>query len=105
MTNKNWAHEHARGEQILTPAEQDAQIIHRLDGNIRHTYGNIQTRLSDLETELDKAVDVLNEGNIFNLDELDLARTEYAGLAADMETFIDAIIAYNDTVEIRKETS
>lgn len=27
---RNWAHEHARGEQILTPAEQDAQIIHKL---------------------------------------------------------------------------
>lgn len=102
MTNENWAHEHARGEQILTPAEQDAQIIHRLDGNIRHAYGNIQTRLSDLETALDKAVDVLNEGDIFNLAELDLARTEYAGLAKDMEIFIDVVLRYNNQVNTRR---
>ncbi|MDD7587223.1 MAG: hypothetical protein SPK00_07835 [Corynebacterium glucuronolyticum] len=105
MDERNWAQKLAHGEQILTPAEQDALLVHRYDSYIRHVYGNLQTRLSDLETALDKAVDVLNEGDIFNLAELDLARTEYAGLAADMETFIDAIIAYNDTVEIRKETS
>ncbi|EPD70842.1 hypothetical protein HMPREF1219_00137 [Corynebacterium pyruviciproducens ATCC BAA-1742] len=102
MTNKNWAHEHARGEQILTPAEQDAQIIHRLDGNIRHTYGNIQTRLSDLETALDKAVDRLIEGEIFNLAELDQARIEYAGLTKDMEIFIDVVLRYNNHVNTRR---
>lgn len=102
MTNKNWAHEHARGEQILTPAEQDAQIIHRLDGNIRHTYGNIQTRLSDLETALDKAVDRLIEGEIFNLAELDQARIEYAGLTKDMEIFIDVVLSYNNHVNKRR---
>lgn len=102
MTNENWAHEHARGEQILTPAEQDAQIIHRLDGNVRHAYGSIQTRLSDLETALDKAVDVLNEGDIFNLAELDQARIEYAGLADEMGTFIDLVLIYNNRVNKRR---
>ena len=102
MTNENWAREHARGEQILTPAEKDAQIIHRLDGNIRDAYGNIQTRLSDLETALDKALDVLNEGDIFNPAELDLARIEYAGLAADMEIFIDVVLRYNNQVNTRR---
>ncbi|MGV0426939.1 hypothetical protein [Corynebacterium pyruviciproducens] len=72
MATQNWAHEHARGEQILTPAEQDVQIIKRLDGNIRDAYGNIQTCLSDLETALDKAVDKLKEGDIFDLAEFDL---------------------------------
>ena len=103
MTAQNWARKHARGEQILTPAEQDAQIIHRFDGNIRDAYGNIQTRLSDLETALDKAVDVLNEGDIFNLAELDQARIEYAGLAADMEIFIDAVFEYNTAINTRGE--
>lgn len=102
MTTQNWAREHARGEQILTPAEQDEQIIHRLDGNIRHAYGNIQTRLSDLETALDKAVDVLNEGDIFDLAELDLARIEYAGLARDMEIFIDTVLSYNSKLNTRR---
>ena len=102
MTNDNWAHELARGEQILTPAEQDAQIIHRLDGNIRHTYGDLQTRLSDLETALDKALDVLNEGDIFDPAELDQARIEYAGLADDMETFIDVVLIYNSHVIKRR---
>lgn len=102
MTNKNWAREHARGERILTPSEQDAQIIHRLDGNIRHAYGNIQTCLSDLETAFDKALDVLNEGDIFDLAELDQARIEYAGLADDMEIFIDGVLSYNNHVNKRR---
>ncbi|MDH4657332.1 hypothetical protein J7S19_01645 [Corynebacterium pyruviciproducens] len=102
MDERNWAHEHARGERILTPSEQDAQLIHRLDGNIRHVYGNIQTRLSDLESTLDKAVDRLNEGDIFSLDELDLARIEYAGLAKDMEIFIDTVLSYNNHVNKRR---
>ena len=105
MDERNWAQKLAHGKPILTPPEQKEQLVHRYDSYIRHTYGDLQTRLSDLETALDKAVDVLNEGDVLNLVELDLARTEYAGLAADMETFIDAIIAYNDTVEIRKKTS
>lgn len=102
MTNDNWAHALARGEQILTPAEQDAQIIHRLDGNIRDVYGDIQNRLGDLETTLDKAVDRRIEGEIFNLAELDQARIEYAGLAADMETFIDVVLIYNNHVNKRR---
>ncbi|CRH91214.1 Uncharacterised protein [Chlamydia trachomatis] len=102
MTNENWAHELARGEQILTPAEQDAQIIHRLDGNIRHAYGNIQTCLSYLETALDKALDVLNEGDIFDLAELDQARIEYAALTKDMEILIDDVIRYNTHVKTRR---
>ncbi|QQB45335.1 hypothetical protein I6I10_06885 [Corynebacterium glucuronolyticum] len=101
MITQNWARKHARGDQILTLAEQDEQIIHRLDGNIRDAYGNIQTRFSDLETALDKAVDKLNEGEIFNLAELDLARIEYAGLARDMEIFIDAVFEYNTAINTR----
>lgn len=102
MNERNWAQEHARGEQILTPAEQDAQIIHRFDGNIRDAYGNIQNRLGDLEITLCKAVDRLKEGEIFNLAELDQARIEYAGLADDMETFIDVVLIYNDHVNKRR---
>ena len=103
MTTQNWARKHARGEQILTPAEQDAQIIHRFDGNIRDAYGGIQNRLGDLEIALVKAVDKLKEGEIFNLAELDLARIEYAGLARDMEIFIDAVLDYNTAINTRGE--
>lgn len=102
MDERNWAREHARGEQILTPAEQDAQIIHRLDGNIRDVYGDIQNRLGDLEATLDKAVDRLIEGEIFNLAELDQARIEYAGLTKDMEIFIDVVLRYNNHVNTRR---
>ena len=103
MTAQNWARKHARGEQILTIAEQDEQIIHRFDGNIRDAYGGIQNRLGDLEIALVKAVDKLKEGEIFNLAELDLARIEYAGLAADMEIFIDAVFEYNTAINTRGE--